>query len=174
MRIDEGLDTGAILLQREIEVRDDDTSITLAPRLAQIGAELLIETLFGLQQGSVEAVPQDDALATLAPILKKEDGQVDFTRTAEEIHNRLRGFQPWPGANTQFRGKGLKLVAVQPVRGVPVLASGELLIFGDQLLVGCGAETTLELIQVQPEGKKSISAREFLNGYHPASGDRMG
>jgi methionyl-tRNA formyltransferase len=171
MRIDEGLDTGDILLAREMAILPEDTSVTLGPRLAEIGAELLVETLRGLEQGTIRATPQDNAKATLAPILKKEDGAVDFQRTATEIHNRLRGFQPWPGATTQFRGKSLKLITVRPVAEHPPLAPGELHISGDHLLVGCGTGTALELQQVQPEGRKAISAREFISGYRPEAKD---
>src|SRR5579864_1562971 len=98
MRIDAGLDTGDILLQKELHISPDDTAETLAPRLAAIGANLTTETLNGLQSGTIHARPQDNSLSTLAPILKKEDGLIDFSRTATEIFNRLRGFQPWPGA----------------------------------------------------------------------------
>src|SRR5215471_13457626 len=110
MLLNEGLDTGDILLQREMEIRSDDTAVTLAPRLAELGADLLVETLLGLEKGNVRPLAQDHSRATLAPILKKEDGEVDFSRSAAEICNRLRGFQPWPGATTQFRGKNLKLI----------------------------------------------------------------
>ena len=105
MRIDAGLDTGDILLQKEIPITPQDTAVTLAPRMAAIGADLMVETLRGLQAGAVHPRPQDHAQATLAPILKKEDGQIDFHLTAEEILNRMRGFQPWPGAYTSFSGK---------------------------------------------------------------------
>ena len=105
MRIDAGLDTGDILLQQELPIASDDTSETLAPKLAAAGADLMIETLRGLQAGTIHPRPQDSAQASLAPILKKEDGQLDFSRTAAEIYNRLRAFQPWPGAHTKFRGK---------------------------------------------------------------------
>lgn len=174
MKIDEGLDTGDILLKRAIEIRLEDTAVTLAPRLAEVGAELLVETLQELKQGVVEPVPQDDSLATLAPILKKEDGLVDFTRSAEEIHNRLRGFQPWPGAYTHFRGKNLKIVAACVEENAPRLGAGELRLRGDKLLAGCGAGSALELLQVQPEGKKPMSARDFISGYRPAEGERLG
>jgi methionyl-tRNA formyltransferase len=173
MRIDEGLDTGDMLLKRSIEIRQEDTAVTLAPRLAELGADLLVETLQELKKGILEPVPQDDSLATLAPILKKEDGLVDFHRTAQETFNRLHGFQPWPGAYTQFRGKNLKIVAAQPATDAPALSPGELRVMGDKLLAGCGQNTALELIQVQPEGKKPISAREFLSGYRPAPGERF-
>ncbi len=174
MQIDEGLDTGDILLKRQMTIAPDDTAITIAPRLAEMGAELLVQTLQELKQGILEPVPQDDSLATLAPILKKEDGLVDFTRTAGQIHDRLRGFQPWPGAYTQFRGKTLKFISVRTVANPPQLAAGELHVSGDHLLAGCGAGTALELLQVQPEGKKAMSAREFINGYRPAEGERLG
>jgi methionyl-tRNA formyltransferase len=168
MRIDEGLDTGDILLKREMAIHADDTTETLSPRLAAIGAELLVETLHGLQQGKISATPQNHAEATLAPILKKEDGLIDFQWTSHEIHNRLRGFQPWPGIYTKFKGKNLKIVTAAPVQGARLQAvQGELRIANDQLLVGCGSGTVLELFQVQPEGKKVIAAREFINGYHP-------
>jgi len=172
MRLDEGLDTGDILLQREIAVLPEDTAVTLAPRLAALGADLLIETLKGLEQGKISAAPQDHSRSTLAPILKKEDGLIDFNRTAVEIHNRLRGFKPWPGVYTIFRGKNLKVVDARPAQGQ--LSPGELHVKAGELLVGCGAGTALELIQVQPEGKKAITAREFISGYRPKEGERIG
>jgi methionyl-tRNA formyltransferase len=175
MRIDEGLDTGDMLMQREMEIRPDDTAITLAPRMAEIGAELLVETLAGLAEGNMRPVPQDDSQATLAPILKKEDGQIDFSRTAKEICQRLRGFQPWPGAFTQYRGKTLKIVAAEPASANLEVAPGEMYIHGsDQLLAGCAGGTLLALLQLQPEGKKAMAAREFISGYRPASGEKLG
>src|SRR6266851_4282431 len=126
MRIDSGLDTGDILLQKEISIVPQDTAVTLAPRMAAIGADLMVETLRGLKAGTVHPQPQDHAKATLAPILTKEDGKVDFQRTAQEILNRLRGFQPWPGAYTSFRGKNLHVWAAQPIERAVV--AGELLV----------------------------------------------
>ena len=172
MRIDEGLDTGDMLLRRELEIRADDTAFTLAPRLSEIGADLLVETLKRLKQGMLEPVLQDDAMATQAPILKKEDGKIDFHRTAQEIYNRLRGFQPWPGAYTHFRGKNLKILAAQPI--LHPIQAGEMQAFPDKLLVGCGQNSSLELIQLQPEGKKPMTARDFISGYRPAPGERLG
>jgi methionyl-tRNA formyltransferase len=174
MLLNEGLDTGDILLQKEMEIREEDTSVTLAPRLAELGADLLVETLQGLEQKQITAVPQDHAQATLAPILKKEDGQVDYNRTAAVIHNRLRGFQPWPGAYTQFRGKSLKFISAMPEGTPSNLNPGEMRVGDEKLFVGCGSRTVLQLLQVQPEGKKIISAREFVNGYRPAAGERLG
>jgi methionyl-tRNA formyltransferase len=173
MRLDEGLDTGDILLQREMPIAADDTAVTIAPRLAAMGADLLVETLRGLQQGSVSRVPQDHSRASLAPILKREDGLVDFNRTAAEIYNRLRGFQPWPGAYTLFRGKNLKIIAAQPLQNASAIPGGELRIVGEKLLAGCGGGTVLELVQLQPEGKKAITAREFISGYHPRPEEKL-
>ncbi|MBZ5533196.1 MAG: methionyl-tRNA formyltransferase [Acidobacteriia bacterium] len=174
MLLDQGLDTGAILLQREMPIEPDDTAVTLAPRMAAIGADLLVETLRGLEQGTVRPVPQDNARSSLAPILKKEDGQVDFNRTAAEICNRLRGFQPWPGAYTQFRGKNLKIIAAQPAQEQNNLPPGELQSVGGKLFVGCGAGSLLELLQVQLEGKKAVSAHDFSLGQRPTPGERLG
>ncbi|MGB9120697.1 MAG: methionyl-tRNA formyltransferase [Candidatus Angelobacter sp.] len=173
MLLNEGLDIGDILLQKEMAIRPEDTALTYAPRLAEMGADMIVETLNGLEDKTVTPVPQDHAKATLAPILKKEDGLVDFTRTATEIHNRLRGFQPWPGAHTQFRGKSLKLIGARPEDTPSNLAPGELRVGDEKLFVGCGQRTVLQLLQVQPEGKKVMAAREFINGYHPAAGERL-
>src|SRR5271154_1366623 len=114
MRIDAGLDTGDILLQKELQIGEDDTAVTISPALAANGAELMVETLLGLQSNVIQPKPQDNSKATLAPILKKEDGQIDFSRTADEISNRIRGFQPWPGAYTKFRGKTLQILKARP------------------------------------------------------------
>src|SRR5271168_259752 len=114
MRIDAGLDTGDILLQQELPIAPADTAETLAPHLAEIGAALMAETLRELQAGSIQPRPQDNSQSTLAPILKKEDGLIDFSRPAAEIFNRMRGFQPWPGAYTKFRGKNLQILKAEP------------------------------------------------------------
>ncbi len=115
MRIDEGLDTGDILLQRELPIAPDQTAEDIFPLLAEMGAPLMAETLDGLQAGTISPQKQDDSKATLAPILKREDGQIDFARPAIEIYNRWRGFQPWPGAYTSFRGKKLVLHHMMPM-----------------------------------------------------------
>lgn len=172
MRIDEGLDTGDILLQQELGVFDEDTAETLSPKLAVIGADLMIETLRGLQAGTIHPQKQDDARATLAPILKKEDGRIDFSRSAPEIYNRLRGFQPWPGAFTTFRGKGLNVTAIKfAEEHVP---QAELLVRNGQIFVGCGSGSAIELLEVQPGGKKRMAARDFVPGYRPEAGERLG
>ncbi len=174
MRIDEGLDTGDILLQKKMEIGPEDSAVTFAPQLAELGADLLVETMRGLEQKQITPLRQNNSHATLAPILKKEDGLVDFSRSAVEIHNRLRGFQPWPGAYTQFRGKNLKIVAAHPSDISLKLPAAEMRVSDDKLFVGCGANAVLQLLQVQPEGKKPISARDFISGYRPAPGERLG
>jgi methionyl-tRNA formyltransferase len=173
MRIDEGLDTGDMLLKREIAIAPEDTTITLSPRLAELAAELTVETLRALEHGSVTPQQQDNAAATLAPLLKKEDGLADFTRPAREIHNRLRGFQPWPGVFTRFRGKTLSFWQTKPLESGS-LQPGEMRAEADWLAVGCGGGTALAVSELQPEGKKRMSAREFINGYRPKDGERLG
>jgi methionyl-tRNA formyltransferase len=173
MLLNEGLDTGDILLQKEMPIRPEDTAVTYALRLAELGAELIVETLRGLEDKMVTPIPQNNQLATLAPILKKEDGLIDFNRTSLEVHNRLRGFQPWPGAFTPFRDKTLKIISAHPEDTLSNLAPGELRVGDEKLFVGCGRRTVLELLQVQPEGKKIMAAREFINGYRPAAGERL-
>src|SRR5438552_3842332 len=172
MRIDEGLDTGDILLQRELSISEDATAETLAAKLATIGADLMIETLMGLQTGTIHPQRQDNAQATLAPILKKEDGRIDFSRRAPEIYNRFRGFQPWPGAFTSFRGRGLNITAMKPAS--EQTPPTQLLLKGDQLFVGCANDSASELPELQPEGKKRMSARDFVHGYRPQTMENLG
>jgi methionyl-tRNA formyltransferase len=172
MRLDAGLDTGEILLQRESPIPPDDTSETLSPRLAALGADLVVETLHGLQRGSIHPRLQDSASATLAPVLKKEDGRIDFSSPAAEILNRIRGFQPWPAAYTSFRGRNLHIWKAGPADHS--LPPAELLIQGDRLLAGCGRNTAIELVELQLEGKKQMLARDFVNGYRVRRGEKLG
>jgi methionyl-tRNA formyltransferase len=172
MRIDAGLDTGDILLQQQIAIAPDDTAETLAPRLASIGADLMVETLRGLEGGTVGPRSQDNAQASLAPILEKEDGLVDFSRSAPEIFNRIRGFQPWPGAYTKFRGKNLQILKARLANAA--LLPGELHVDSDRLLVGCSHKTSLELLEIQLEGKKRSSAADFVRGYRPKPAEKLG
>lgn len=171
MRIDAGLDTGDILLQKEIPIAPEDTAVTLAPRMAAIGAELMVQTLPGLQAGTIHPQPQDHSRATLAPILKKEDGKIGFDLSAREILNRLRGFQPWPGAYTSFRGKNLHIWAAQPIESA--VPASEVLVENGRLIVGCGA-SALQLLEVQLEGKKRMPAADFVHGYQPRNGEKLG
>ena len=173
MRIDAGLDTGDMLLQREIPIAASDTAETLAPRMARIGADLMVETLRGLQQGTITPQAQANSQASLAPILRKEDGLIEFRRSSAEICNRLRGFQPWPGAFTSFRGKNLHVWAAQPVSAANTV-TGEITVVDDRLLVGCGENSAVEFLEVQPEGKKRMRARDFVHGYRPRTGEKLG
>jgi methionyl-tRNA formyltransferase len=136
----------------------------------------MVETLRGLDNGQVHPTPQDHAQATLAPILKKEDGRMDFARSARDLFNRLRGFQPWPGAFTIFKGKTLQVHRAQPVQRAAKIPPGEIAVDGTRLFVGCGRhdDTALEIVEVQLEGKRRMSAQEFINGYRPKSGDHLG
>jgi methionyl-tRNA formyltransferase len=175
MRIDEGLDTGDILLQSTMAIDPGDTSVTLAPRLSAMGAELLVETLAGLAEDRLQPTPQDNERATLAPILTREDGRIHFERdTARTICNRHRGFQPWPGAFTSFRGKQLTLHAISTAASAAPLECGEIVVSGEQLLAGCGEQTVIAISELQMEGKRRMSAREFINGYQPQTGERLG
>ena len=172
MRIDAGLDTGDILLQEELAIALNDTSETLAPRLAAMGADLMVNTLRGLQAGTIEPRKQENARASLAPILKKEDGLIDFSRSATEVANRMRGFQPWPGAYTTFRDKKLQILKI--ALSTESLPPGQLIVRGDRLLVGCSHGTSLELLELQLEGKKRTNAADFVNGYRPRTAEKLG
>jgi methionyl-tRNA formyltransferase len=173
MRLDQGLDTGDILLQRTLAIEPDQTAEQLFPLLARSGASLMLETLDGLETGVIQPVPQDNAGATLAPILEREDALVDFTRSAREIYNRWRGFQPWPGAYTVFRGKKLTLHRMAPAGDTGILA-GELMVEGDRLFVAAGSGTLLELLEVQVEGKKRMPVADFLHGAAPHPHESFG
>ncbi len=172
MRINAGIDTGDILLQHELLVNADDTAETIAPRLAAIGAELTVETMRGLQAASIHPRPQNHAQSTLAPILKKTDGLADLSLSATEIFNRIRGFQPWPGVYTQFRGKNLQIWKARPVD--KSLPQAHLHAEGDRLFAGCGNNSSLELLELQLEGKKRMSASDFLHGYRPKPAEKLG
>jgi len=174
MRIDAGMDTGDILLQREFEIDAKETAPELSARLSEAGAPLMAETLRGLAAGKITPRPQDHSQATLAPMLKRDDGRIDWTRTAREIYNRMRGFAPWPGAYTTFRGQTCHLRS-EPVsnekRDAP---PGTLLLEDGDLFVVSGGATVLRLLAVKLEGRKFVSALEFANGARLKSGERFG
>ena len=172
MRIDAGLDTGDILLQQQLPIASDATAETIAPALATMGATLLVETLRELEAGTIQPHKQDNSQSSLAPILKKEDGLVDFSLPAAEIYNRLRGFQPWPGAYTKFRSKNLQIWKAQPI--AETVPRAELKVSANRLLAGCAQNTALELQEIQLEGKKRTAARDFIQGYHPKPGEKLG
>lgn len=177
MRLDPGLDTGPILMQREIEIGSDETAPELAARMAEMGALLVVESLVKLERGEIEPIPQDASRASYAPILTKEHGRIDWGQTAAEIYNRVRGLAPWPGAFTMFRGR-LCQVWGRPVASQTETKSGRepgcAILTEGGIEVACGEGTRLELEAVQVEGRKRISAREFANGARLASGERFG
>jgi methionyl-tRNA formyltransferase len=175
MKIDAGLDTGDILLARETGIQPEDTSESLADRLSLMGAGLLVETLRRLERGEIRQRPQDHAQATLAPMLKKEDGLIDWSRAADVIERRVRGFTPWPGTYTTFRGQGLRVWnATVASLASPSLDPGTLIVQDHRLLVACGGNTWLELAEVQLEGRRRISGRDFLNGVRLAPQEKLG
>jgi len=191
MRIDAGLDTGDMLLKAETGIGPEENAIELGERLAAMGAELLVETLEGLRAGRIVPEKQDEAQATLAPLLKKEDGATDWSEAAQAIHNRVRGLQPWPGVQTSFRGAVLRVWKTRVGENKsPTGGSGA--VQGDRpttdptkektpggivslkpLVVACG-EGTLELLEVQLEGRKRISAADFANGQRLTENDMLG
>jgi methionyl-tRNA formyltransferase len=175
MRIDVGLDTGDTLLKREVAIHDDDTAETLGARLSQLGADLMIETLRRLERGDLTAQPQDHSQATLAPILKKEDGRIDWNFPAADIWNRIRGLRPWPGAYTNFRGKNLHIwSASRPAAAESMpLAPGTLVAERTRLRIVCGQGTMLEPREIQLEGRKRLATRDFLNGVKIADGEKV-
>jgi methionyl-tRNA formyltransferase len=170
MQIDAGLDTGNMLLKVETEIGPDENAIELGTRLAAMGADLLVKTLDGLERGTIVAEKQDSAQATYAPLLKKEDGLVDWSQSAHAIHNRVRGMQPWPGAWTTFRGQTLHIWksrigdATGPVGKFVKLKPP---------VVACG-EGSLEFVEVQLEGRKRMAGADFVNGQRLTQSDCVG
>lgn len=173
MQIDAGLDTGDMLLAHLVAIDPDETAPELSARLAPVGAELLIEAICQIEAGTVEREKQDDREATFAPILKKEDGLIDWSRPAQEIYNRLRGFTPWPGAYTTFRDRQLLVLRAHPVEKHGI-ASGGMHVEKRRLFVGCGEDSTLELLELQLAGKSRMTAEAFLNGYRPREDELLG
>jgi methionyl-tRNA formyltransferase len=180
MLIDEGLDTGPVLMQRTEPIGPDETAAELFERLAIAGAPLVVETLESLAAGTLQPQPQNSQLASYAPMLTREDGRMNFAaRTAHQLCDRWRGFQPWPGAFTTFDGKKLIVhrmtVAARPSgAGSEPCEPGRICVRDHRLFVCCAASTWLELGEVQLEGKKRLKADEFLRGSPFADGARLG
>ena len=190
MLLEEGLDTGPILLQQTVEIAPEQTAVELFDVLAKAGAPLMVETLAGLAAGTIHPQPQNHSFATFAPLLDREDGRMDFAgRTAHELKNRWRGFQSWPGAFTTLDGKKLIVhrleVAAAPPSGEPLPAEaiaaapgpaepGQIRVENHCLLVRCAGNTWLELLEVQLEGKRRLAAAEFLRGSPLAPSARLG
>jgi methionyl-tRNA formyltransferase len=178
MQIDAGLDTGDMLLKAAVTIGPDETTPELSARLAPLGAQLLLQAIDDVQAGRICREKQNDAEATYAPMLKKEDGRIDWHRPATQIYNRLRGFTPWPGAYTSFRGQALHILEAKPLQrkasspraGEPALLRTE----KRRLFVGCGEDSDLEILELQPAGKKRMPADAFLNGYKVSENEKLG
>jgi len=173
MQINAGLDTGDILLARVTEIDPDETAVDLSERLARMGAGLLIETLDGLGRAAIAPQKQDDTQASLAPILKKEDGAIRWTEPAKAIHNLVRGLLPWPGAYTRFRGQLLHVWRSRTAPDRIELPPGQM-ITGPGFRVACGGSTILDILEVQLEGRKRMSAEAFANGQHLNANEILG
>lgn len=173
MLTDAGVDTGAMLLRRETDIGETETAAELSARLSQLGAELLIETLKGYIAGEIAPTPQDERLASRQPMLKKEMGLIDWTRSAKEIACQARGLDPWPSAYTDYLGGTLKIYRARPVEGEgdpgTVLRSSA----KEGLFVACG-EGALEVLEMQAPGGKRMSARAYLAGKKIEPGTRFG
>lgn len=173
MRIDEGLDTGPTLLSRSVLIGVEETAPQLEARLARLGAEVLLETLARLEDGSLQPQPQDHSRATLAPILKKSDGLVDWSQPADVIARRVRGLNPWPGTFVTVAGRALKLLRVSvatPGSGAP---GAIVAIENDDLIVACGHGSRLRLIELQPESRRGMAPVAFARGARLSVGDRL-
>jgi methionyl-tRNA formyltransferase len=177
MLLEEGLDTGPILLQQKMAIGPEQTAAELFDVLAQAGAPLMVRTLAGLSDGEIHPKPQNHKRATLAPLLDREDGSMDFAaRTAQELKNRWRGFQPWPGGFTAMDGKKLIVHRMDAAEaaGVLVAEPGTMRVVDHRLLVACAQNTWLELVEIQLEGKKRLGAAEFMRGMQLGAGARLG
>jgi methionyl-tRNA formyltransferase len=174
MRIDAGLDTGDILASWETPIGDEETAVELGERLAVSGAALLSQTMEEFAAGRIEPQPQEDSLATLAPVLKKEDARIDWRWPARKIQCRARGFQPWPGVSTQFRGQAMQIWSCAVANGANAGGPGAIHPAKRRLLVSCGEGTALELLEVQLAGKKRVTAEAFLNGHRVEENEVLG
>ncbi len=177
MQVNAGLDTGPILLKYETEIGADETAPQLTARLAEAGAPLIVETLRKLDRGEVAPEPQDDSQATLAPLLKKEDGRIDWSQPAQAIYNRIRALQPWPGAYTTFRGKNCHIwgkPAAATIQTQPPAPPAAIVASAGELTVVCGGNTALHIEFAQLEGRKRVTAREFASGARIVPTDRFG
>jgi methionyl-tRNA formyltransferase len=220
MLLDEGLDTGPVYLCERTDIAPEETVTQLYDRLAELGAKVLIETVHGVANGTLKAVPQNNSDATFAPILKKEDGFIDWHMPAEKIHNRVRAFHPWPGTVASFRGRACKILKTRTLSSPPQLRRGEprpqsasptgrsmneglgwggavqenefigqnhpgatrhpssseegcLLASKTSLAVLCGDNNLLEILLIQPEGRKAVSGTDFANGARIQPGEKF-
>jgi methionyl-tRNA formyltransferase len=175
MQIDAGMDTGPTLLRHEVEIEPDETAPELAERMSAIGAVLIAESLLQFDHGEISPAPQEEKNVSYAPILKKEDGRIDWGRPAQQIYNRMRGFTPWPGSFGTFRGQTCHLWGRPESRSAAEAHAtpGEIITSAKEIYVACGEETCLRLESIQVEDRKKISAPEFTNGARIVPNDRF-
>ena len=183
MLMDEGMDTGPMLLKERLAIGPDETAGELTARLSEVGAGLLVRTVEALVRGELTPEPQDGSLATYAPSLKKEDGLIDWTRSAGEIKNLVRGVSPWPGAFTHWKGRLLKIHRVRAQEGdeeggeggdTPRPVPGTIVSLGKESFFVASGEGLVEVLEVQPENKKRMSAGDFVKGYRPGISEKLG
>jgi methionyl-tRNA formyltransferase len=178
MQINAGMDTGPTLLRREVAIGHDETSPDLAARMSTIGADLIVETLLQFDRGEIDPIPQEEKGVSYAPILKKEDGRMNWHQPAQQIYNRMRGFTPWPGSNSTFRGQTCHLWGRPETLGTAEAPGtqkepGEIIAVAKEIYVACAERTLLRLESVQVEGRKKVTALEFANGARFKPGDRF-
>ena len=171
MLIEAGLDCGDVLLAKETPIGPDETAAELSERLSLMGADLLVQTLRGLQAGAITPRPQDHERATLAPMLTKETGRIDWRWPAGRIHNRIRGFQPWPGCYTGFRGRTLHIWRSRLTDRPAASPPGAVTVEHRRLYAACGDGLLLELLELQLQGRNRMAAEAFLNGQRPEAGE---
>jgi methionyl-tRNA formyltransferase len=173
MQIDPGMDTGPTLLEQRMEIGPDETAPELAARMSKAGAPLMVETLKKFDLGEILPRPQNHELASMAPMLKKEDGRIEWSRTASQIYNRMRGFTPWPGAYTSLRGQACQVWGRPAANSANAGSAppGTIELLSGSVHVACGEGTWLQLESVQLEGRKRITAKEFANGARLTSTD---
>ncbi len=173
MIMDEGIDTGDILLQEETLIRSDDNALTLHDRLSQIGATALMKTLERLRQGTMRPIPQDASLATYAPRLKKEDGRIDWAQEANEIFNRIRGLTPWPGVFTMLEGKTLRILAAKVLDEGREKPPGTIYRISDKGISVATGRKSLLISELHPQDRKPMKASEFIRGHRVKEGTRF-
>jgi methionyl-tRNA formyltransferase len=175
MQIDAGMDTGPTLLRREVEIGPDETAPDLAVRMSAVGAELIAETLLRFDRQEISPVPQEGKSATYAPILKKENGRIDWKLAAQQIYNRMRGFAPWPGSYATFRGQTCQLWGRPEVNDAESAhgSPGEIFLSSKAIHIECGEKTRLRMESIQIEGRKKVSVREFANGARIIPGEKF-
>ncbi len=171
MKVIPELDAGDIISQRRVKIEKEDNAQTLHDKLSRIGADLLVETIPLYVSGELKPVPQNSEEATYCPQIKKEMGEIDWKRSAEEIFNQVRAFTPWPSAYTTYRGKRIKILKVRPVEGSG--SPGEIIKADSELIIATG-KNALRVEKLKPEGKREISGEEFIRGYRVRRGDFFG